>query len=112
MSECPDDIGYTPNTEQVRNAYGAHIADCNYVSKDSLNEFDRWMAQVRAEAKAEGMREAIESVRWVYDLQCPVDQAGRYIHRAARIAHKWWEKALGGRLDELERRANQYKEAK
>lgn len=50
---------YTPSTGQVRNAYGAHLADCRPVSTDALNEFDRWLETVRAEAKAEALHEVL-----------------------------------------------------
>ena len=55
-------------------------------------------------AKAEGIREAVARVRWVYDLQCPVPTTGRY-HKWARLAHLWWQKVLGGELERLSRRA-------
>lgn len=57
---------YTPSTGQVRNAYGAHLADCRPVSTDALNEFDRWLETVRAEAKAEALNEsATYADEWV-----------------------------------------------
>ena len=110
MPERPDFTEYTPDTATIRTFYTSDT-DGNPLPGRAA-QFNRWLETIRSEAKAEGMREAIESVRWVYNIQCPVKPSDRYIHRAARIAHKWWEQVLGGRLDELERRANQYKEAK
>lgn len=64
---------YTPNTWQVRNAYGAHLADCRPVSTDALNEFDRWLETVRAEAKAEALDECARSI--VYEDGTPAEIA-------------------------------------
>ena len=50
---------WTPNTGQVRNAYGAHIGDCQRVSRDALGEFDRWLESFEASAVAT----ALESIR-------------------------------------------------
>lgn len=47
MSES---VVWTPNTGQVRNAYGAHIGDCQQVSRDALGEFDRWLESFEATA--------------------------------------------------------------
>ena len=56
-------------------------------------------------AKAEGIREAVARVRDVYDMQCPVEPGDHYVHKWARLAHRWWEKVLGGQLERLTRRA-------
>lgn len=69
---------YTPSTDQVRNAYGAHIADCNHVTKDSFNEFDRWLAGVKAEAKAEALEEAADAM-----------DADASVHDPLRLKSDW-----------------------
>jgi len=106
---------YTPETKEVRGAWlqahrteawGGRI-DLEARPKERLAEFDRWLDQVKTEAKAEGIREAVKAVRGVYDMQCPVKPSDSYIHPSVRIAHKWWETCLGGTLDDLARVAKQ-----
>lgn len=69
-----------------------------------------WLAQRDARVKAEALREAIAKVRWVYNLQCPVpprvDGIGIEYIPGARMAHLWWQKVLGGALDDLAERAD------
>lgn len=53
---------YTPNAGQVRNAYGAHMGDCHGITKDALNEFDRWLAAHDAEVRKAAIGEAIRAM--------------------------------------------------
>ena len=103
---------YTPDTEQVREQYTREQPPHIGTVSQKRSELDRWLEQIKREAKAEGLREAIKEVRWVYEMHCPVKPAEDYIHPAARVAHKWWEKVLGGKLQDLERRAKQVKEGR
>lgn len=47
---------YTPTTEEVRNGYvGPWTGPNPYVSEDERTEFDRWLAEVKADAWTEGV---------------------------------------------------------
>ena len=72
---------YTPSTEEVRK----HWENVGFAGTGT--EFDRWLEQVRAEAKAEALNEAAD---WV------CDNGGDLVSR--------------GIEDELLNRADQYKE--
>lgn len=48
---------YTPDTGEVRNAYGSHVGYCHRATKDGLAEFDRWFAEEIRKARAEGWTE-------------------------------------------------------
>jgi hypothetical protein len=50
---------------------------------------------------ARELRAAIARVQAVYDLQCPAMPSDRYVGAGAHMAHVWWEKVLGGALDDL-----------
>jgi len=87
--------GLTPSAERVARAVLATVS----------------LDQIRAQAKAEGIREATDRVqRHVYDLQCPTSARG-YV-KGARMAHRWWEKVLGGELGRLRELADEIEEAK
>ncbi|GAA0200468.1 hypothetical protein [Glutamicibacter creatinolyticus] len=94
--------------------YEPHLTTNRYDQLASVlgKEFDHAIQKIRADAEAEVIEEVIESIRWVYELQCPVKPSAHYIHPAARIAHKWWETVLGGRLKELEIRAAKIREGR
>lgn len=47
---------YTPSTQSVRHTYA-------YLRDDGEGEFDRWLAKVCAEARAEALREAADEYR-------------------------------------------------
>ena len=49
---------YTPSMAQLRNAYAAHKGDCQGVTTDGLNEFDRAIAAHDAEVAAKALRDA------------------------------------------------------
>lgn len=54
---------YTPNTGQVKNAYGAHMGDCHKVTSTALEEFDRWLANYDREIKEKARAEAFMKAR-------------------------------------------------
>lgn len=107
---------YTPSMNELRDLWVDHKLDPLPRSQGIplvptvQAEFDRFIAGIRGEAKAEALQEAIKAVRDVYEIQCPVKPGDSYIHPSVRIAHKWWETVLGGKLHDLDRRAEQYKE--
>jgi len=51
---------YTPTTEQVREDFATRMA--SWRDDDRRREFDRWLDWVRAEAKAEALRDAAGEV--------------------------------------------------
>lgn len=36
---------YTPTTEEVRSGYGKYWSELSAVSKEAVDEFDRWLAE-------------------------------------------------------------------
>ena len=55
-----EEPGYTPTTEQVRSGYALDVPDYTNAWEDESRReaFDRWLAKVRAEARAEALRDA------------------------------------------------------
>lgn len=55
LSGNPEQVPYTPTTEEVRNGYvGAGSEPNPYVSEDERAEFDRWLSEIREDAFAQG----------------------------------------------------------
>ena len=86
---------YTPTTGDVRAAYTRAMRQAFITSTgEHIAEFDRWLAQVRAEAQVEALREvAAEFVAPVLRLteSAPIPLhavAGRLRDRADRIARE------------------------
>ncbi|MFJ2618182.1 hypothetical protein [Glutamicibacter sp. NPDC087344] len=104
---------YTPTTAVARGTYEVawdsvtDPADLKEVRSQARAEFDRWLAGIRAVAKAEALEESAAKIRYVYELQCPVKSSEDYVHPSVRVAHLWWQRVLGGTLTEIERRAQQ-----
>ncbi|WP_313812380.1 hypothetical protein [Glutamicibacter sp.] len=70
----------TPSTEQVRGDFATRMAPwCDDTRRAA---FDRWLEQVRAEAKAEALTEA---ARDVFDTEIPAEVARWLEARAQQV---------------------------
>ena len=103
--------------EVERAAQAAHDAQCMCDKGPTLGDQAAARAvlatiePIRAQAKAEALREAADRVqRHVYDLQCPTSARG-YV-KGARMAHRWWETVLGVELGRLRELPDEIEEAK
>ena len=47
-------MGYTPTTEEVRNAFS--LMEDDLATEENFQNFDRWLAEVKAQAWEEGCR--------------------------------------------------------
>jgi hypothetical protein len=54
---------------------------------------------------AEALRAAAAAVQVVYEMQCPVRPPSHYMDSGAYVAHLWWQKVLGGALEQIRDRA-------
>ena len=100
---------YVPNTDEVRSIYSQHrnVTYADFTQYRAA-EFDRWLATVRAEAKAEALEEAIDALMAGPEANLNPDGTIRppHLHRSPRLNHKPRLRVANWLL----RRANQYKE--
>lgn len=83
---------YTPSLEEIRRHWG--LAVDTHRREERLAEFDRMIAKIRAEAKAEALNESAT------DLNRLDSDVAMYDENLRATQVEWW----------LRNRANQYKE--
>ena len=78
---------YTPTTEEVRARHSVSTTYPRFQSPTLRADFDRWLAQVRAEAGAKALRDAADA--WAADPgswgDCEKDYQAELRDRARRI---------------------------
>lgn len=91
----------------ARPSKGVQIGDKAWTAlTDSVADIPALTDALRqvSNAHRDGIREAVDAVQAVYDLQCPPQGRNVYME-GAWAAHNWWSKVLGGVLRELRERA-------
>jgi len=94
---------YTPTTNEIRDAYsrdgyGMYCRACghDYPAEEST-EFDRWLAAEKAEARAEGAREALVLLRTDFEEQHRMVEAASPEDGYAGLSwHDWTDGTRNG----------------
>jgi hypothetical protein len=53
---------YTPTTEEMRKAYARYPGDWIRANREARKQFDRWLAEVKAQAWEEGNKQAHQDI--------------------------------------------------